>query len=153
MLREDQAFAANAARSLGDFQGYFGVSDGLRADFAALRRDFSGPAVAYQSACSLQHGQKITRQPKDLLVQCGFTVRDVPEAHLCCGSAGTYNILQPEIAAKLRERKAQNIERTGAGRDRDRQYRLHDPASPRDDDPGRAHRRAHRLGLRRSGAE
>jgi glycolate oxidase iron-sulfur subunit len=68
--------------------------------------------VAYHSACSLQHGQRIHREPKDLLAACGFLVKDVPEAHLCCGSAGTYNILQPGIAGRLRERKVRNIETT-----------------------------------------
>lgn len=67
--------------------------------------------VAYHSACSLQHGQKITVQPKALLAAAGFTVKDVPEAHLCCGSAGTYNLLQPEIATRLRDRKVANIAR------------------------------------------
>ncbi len=60
----------------------------------------------------MQHGQKITSLPKELLAKAGFTVRDVPEGHLCCGSAGTYNILQPEIAAELRERKIANILKT-----------------------------------------
>ena len=60
----------------------------------------------------MQHGQKITTLPKQLLAQAGFTVKDVPEGHLCCGSAGTYNILQPEIALQLRDRKVANIERT-----------------------------------------
>jgi glycolate oxidase iron-sulfur subunit len=67
--------------------------------------------VAYHSACSLQHGQKIVFQPKMLLEKAGFIVRDVPEGHLCCGSAGTYNIMQSEIATRLRARKAANIER------------------------------------------
>jgi glycolate oxidase iron-sulfur subunit len=70
--------------------------------------------VAYHSACSMQHGQKIMRQPKDLLSKAGFTVKEPLEGHLCCGSAGTYNIMQPEIAAKLRDRKVKNIEATGA---------------------------------------
>jgi glycolate oxidase iron-sulfur subunit len=70
--------------------------------------------VAYHSACSMQHGQKIVRQPKDLLSKAGFTVKEPLEGHLCCGSAGTYNIVQPEIAAKLRDRKVKNIEATGA---------------------------------------
>ena len=68
--------------------------------------------VAYHSACSMQHGQKIVRQPKDLLSKAGFTVKEPLEGHLCCGSAGTYNIMQPEIAAKLRDRKVKNIEAT-----------------------------------------
>ncbi len=72
------------------------------------------PLVAYHSACSLQHGQGITSEPKEVLAAAGFELRDVPEGHLCCGSAGTYNLLQPELAARLRERKVENIERTGA---------------------------------------
>ncbi len=71
-----------------------------------------GIRLAYHSACSMQHGQKIKEQPKRLLAAAGFTVVDVPEGHLCCGSAGTYNILQPEIAEKLRARKLANIART-----------------------------------------
>ncbi len=68
--------------------------------------------LAYHSACSLQHGQKIAAAPKRLLETCGFAVRDVPEGHLCCGSAGTYNILQPALARQLRDRKIANIEST-----------------------------------------
>ncbi|MPZ57195.1 MAG: glycolate oxidase subunit GlcF [Rhizobiales bacterium] len=66
--------------------------------------------VAYHSACSLQHGQKIDSAPKELLSKLGFVVEDVPEAHLCCGSAGTYNILQPDLAQRLRDRKIVHIE-------------------------------------------
>jgi glycolate oxidase iron-sulfur subunit len=114
MLRNDPAYAANAKRSsalaqdIAEFLAEFGI------DFGQFRTPSHGLTVAYQSACSLQHGQKITRQPKDLLAKCGFTVRDVPEGHLCCGSAGTYNILQPEIARRLRDRKIENIAKTGA---------------------------------------
>src|SRR5262249_61886664 len=67
--------------------------------------------VAYHAACSLQHGQRVIRQPKELLAKLGFTVADVPDGHLCCGSAGTYNILQPDFARRLRERKVGTIER------------------------------------------
>jgi len=67
--------------------------------------------VAYHAACSLQHGQKITGVPKELLCRAGFTVKDVPEGHLCCGSAGTYNILQSNIAKMLRARKVSYIEK------------------------------------------
>ena len=74
----------------------------------------TGQRVAHHSACSLQHGQSIRSEPKMLLKQAGFDVMDVPEGHLCCGSAGTYNLLQPEIAGKLRDRKVANIGRTGA---------------------------------------
>ncbi|MFT0860845.1 glycolate oxidase subunit GlcF [Ancylobacter sp. G4_0304] len=72
----------------------------------------AGTRVAYHSACSLQHGQKIKTAPKTLLQRAGFTVLEPAEGHLCCGSAGTYNILQPEIAGRLRARKVANIERT-----------------------------------------
>ena len=73
----------------------------------------TGQRVAYHSACSLQHGQRVRREPRDLLVAAGFDVADIPESHLCCGSAGTYNLLQPEIAVQLRDRKVANIARTG----------------------------------------
>jgi malate synthase/heterodisulfide reductase subunit B len=67
--------------------------------------------VAYHSACSMQHGQRITTLPKLLLEKAGFVVSDIPEGHICCGSAGTYNILQPEIATRLRDRKIRNIDK------------------------------------------
>jgi glycolate oxidase iron-sulfur subunit len=73
-----------------------------------------GLAIAYHSACSLQHGQSIRTQPKQLLQQAGFAVRDVPEGHICCGSAGTYSILQPDLSQRLKARKLGNIARTGA---------------------------------------
>lgn len=67
------------------------------------------PRVAYHSACSMQHGQKITSLPAELLAKAGFEVVTPPESHVCCGSAGTYNILQPELAGRLRDRKVRNI--------------------------------------------
>jgi glycolate oxidase iron-sulfur subunit len=70
---------------------------------------WSSLRVAYHSACSMQHGQQITEEPKQLLRDAGFTVLDIPEGHICCGSAGTYNILQPELAQQLRDRKTANI--------------------------------------------
>ncbi len=69
----------------------------------------TGQRVAYHSACSMQHGQRITAPPKQLLAAAGFDVREIPEGHLCCGSAGTYNLMQPAIAGTLRERKLANI--------------------------------------------
>lgn len=68
--------------------------------------------VAYHSACSMQHGQRVTEQPKKLLRDAGFVVKDVPEGHLCCGWAGTYQVLQPELSRRLRDRKVANIEST-----------------------------------------
>ena len=72
------------------------------------------PDIAVASPCSLQHGQGMHRELSALLATLGFVMKKVPEAHLCCGSAGTYNIMQPEIARRLRDRKAENIEKTGA---------------------------------------
>ena len=74
----------------------------------------TGLAVVYHSACSMQHGQKITAAPKNLLKQAGFTVKDPAEGHLCCGSAGTYNIMQPDISATLKARKVKNLKATKA---------------------------------------
>jgi glycolate oxidase iron-sulfur subunit len=66
--------------------------------------------VAYHAACSLQHGQRITSAPKTLLRKAGFTVVEPKDPHLCCGSAGTYNIMQPDIAATLRQRKLATLQ-------------------------------------------
>jgi glycolate oxidase iron-sulfur subunit len=76
-------------------------------------RPAPGLTVAYHAACSLQHGQQVTAQPKALLGRAGFAVVEPAEPHICCGSAGTYNLLQPEIAARLRERKLGNLRATG----------------------------------------
>jgi glycolate oxidase iron-sulfur subunit len=106
MLREDRDFAEPAARVSAlakDVTEYLGSLD-----LPAPQRR-SDLVIAYHSACSLQHGQKIVQLPKDLLSKNGFVVKDVPEGHLCCGSAGTYNILQPELAGRLRDRKIANI--------------------------------------------
>ena len=111
MLKSDPAYASKAAKISGlakDITEYLATLD------LPAPRLRTGLSVAYHSACSLQHGQKVTRQPKDLLTKAGFVVREPAEGHLCCGSAGTYNIMQPDIAAKLRDRKVRNIERTGA---------------------------------------
>ncbi len=65
--------------------------------------------LAYHDACSLQHGQKVKNQPRQLLAEAGFEVVEIPEAHICCGSAGTYNMLRPEMAAQLQARKVAHI--------------------------------------------
>ncbi len=108
MLQGDAAYAEKAKR----------VSD-LACDITEYLERVEMPEtafspnlrVAYHDACSLQHGQKVTQEPKRLLRAAGFDVADVPEGHLCCGSAGVYNILQPDIASRLRDRKVENIER------------------------------------------
>ncbi len=111
MLRDDPAYADKAktvSALTKDITEYLATLDLPEPEAPP------GVTVAYHSACSMQHGQKITRQPKALLQAAGFTVVDPAEGHLCCGSAGTYNILQPEIATTLRDRKVRNIEATGA---------------------------------------
>jgi glycolate oxidase iron-sulfur subunit len=108
MLRTEPAYAAAAARVSAlamDICEYLSHAD-LPPASAPERL-----VVAYHSACSLQHGQKVVREPKDVLSRLGFVVKDVPEGHLCCGSAGTYNILEPGIAKRLRARKVGNIEK------------------------------------------
>jgi glycolate oxidase iron-sulfur subunit len=106
LLRGDRDFAVPAARIsvlAKDITEYLG---GIALQPTQPQSDI---VIAYHSACSLQHGQKITLLPKELLSKNGFVVKDVPESHLCCGSAGTYNILQPDIANRLRDRKVANI--------------------------------------------
>ena len=107
MLRSDPAYAEKAARIAAlacDVTEYIATLD---------LRSGKLPApltVAYHAACSLQHGQKVVHEPVDLLRRSGFVVKQIPEGHLCCGSAGTYNILQPALADQLRARKLANIE-------------------------------------------
>src|SRR5258705_6778684 len=106
LLRTDSAYADKAARVS---RLALDISEYLSLLKLSSVRDTIGLVVAYHSACSLQHGQKIAHAPKELLSKNGFVVKDVPESHLCCGSAGTYNILQPDIANRLRDRKVANI--------------------------------------------
>ena len=109
MLRADPGYAGKAAkvsgltRDISEYLAQLGVMPPVTR---------SGLTVAFHSACSLQHGQRVHREPRDLLSACGFVVKEIAEAHLCCGSAGTYNILQPDIAGRLRDRKIGNIEKT-----------------------------------------
>ena len=110
MLRTDPKWAEKAAR-------VSALSKDVTEVLARLDLPEGAPkdlTVAYHSACSLQHGQKIGAGPKALLLRAGFAVVEPGEAHLCCGSAGTYNMLQPELATALGKRKAGNIEATKA---------------------------------------
>ena len=111
MFRKDAALKDDAARISAMALDVTEFIDTLDLSFASQPQ---APTIAYHSACSMQHGQKITTLPKELLRRAGFDVRDVSEAHLCCGSAGTYNILQPELAEKLLQRKIENIAKAGA---------------------------------------
>jgi glycolate oxidase iron-sulfur subunit len=108
MLRNDRAYAKRAAKISGlcrDVSEF--ISEIIKLEYV------SRPAikVAYHGACSLAHGQRVTEAPKTLLSQAGFMLIDIPEGHLCCGSAGTYNMLQPELANRLRDRKIANIDK------------------------------------------
>ena len=106
LLRSDPAYAAKAAkvsalaRDVSEFMAELGLRQPAQP---------TGQRVAYHAACSLQHGQRVIEQPKQLLGQAGFQVVEVPEGHICCGSAGTYNMLEPEIATQLRDRKVRHI--------------------------------------------
>ena len=112
LLADDPHYAQRAAtlaglcRDVSEVLAEFGLPETMKsADVATMR-------VAYHSACSLQHGQRIGGIPPALLQSAGFTVLAPAEGHLCCGSAGTYNLLQPELASQLGARKAANITRT-----------------------------------------
>jgi glycolate oxidase iron-sulfur subunit len=110
LLADDPAYAAKAARVSTLARDVSEYVAGLELPYAAPRP----LVVAYHAACTLQHGQGIVEPPKALLRRAGFSVRSPAEAHLCCGSAGTYNIMQPAMAAALRARKVANLERLKA---------------------------------------
>ncbi len=111
MLRGDPAYADKAARIAALARDATEILEeaGLRPPVAP---DAAGRAVTYHSACSMRHGQKLVAGPPELLRQAGFRVAEPREAHLCCGSAGTYNILEPEIAERLKARKLAHIAAT-----------------------------------------
>jgi glycolate oxidase iron-sulfur subunit len=110
LLRDDPLWAERAARIASLARDITEVMTELGLMPVALRER---PTVAYHSACSMQHGQKLDAPPRALLSAAGFDLLEVPEGHICCGSAGSYNILQPALAAQLRNRKLANIDRSG----------------------------------------
>jgi glycolate oxidase iron-sulfur subunit len=112
MLRSEPTYAEKAARIARLARDVTEVVATLGLRQPAEKLAVTKRRVAYHSACSMQHGQRLHAGPKELLAAAGFVPVDVPEGHLCCGSAGTYNLLQPEIAASLRERKLANISQT-----------------------------------------
>ena len=107
LLADDFVYAKRAARVAALALDPTEFLVGLDFKFSAPRKY----AVAYHAACSLQHGQKISEAPKLLLRRAGFEVWTPAESHLCCGSAGVYNILQPEIADALKARKLSHLNR------------------------------------------
>ena len=104
-MRTKAAKVSSLARDISEYLAALGIAPPQKP---------SNLTVAFHSACSLQHGQRVHREPRDLLAACGFVVKDIAEAHLCCGSAGTYNIMQPDIAGRLRDRKIGNIDKDRA---------------------------------------
>ena len=100
LLAEDAATVAGLAKDISEVLVTLGLPQGAP----------KGLRVAYHAACSLQHGQQIKTAPKDLLKRAGFEVVEPADSHLCCGSAGTYNLLQPEISADLKRRKVRTLE-------------------------------------------
>jgi glycolate oxidase iron-sulfur subunit len=102
-LRANAAKISALAQDLSEFLSSFGYTP---------TRPPPDLTVAYHAACSLQHGQQVTAEPKDLLQRAGFRVVEPKEPHICCGSAGTYNLLQPEIAGRLRSRKLGHLTAT-----------------------------------------
>lgn len=100
VLAEDAATVAALAKDISEVMMDLGIEGGKA---PRLR-------VAYHAACSLQHGQQIKTHPKTLLKRAGFEVMEPRDAHLCCGSAGTYNLMQPEISAQLKARKVETLE-------------------------------------------
>ncbi len=99
-LADDAARVSGIAMDVSEVLTKLGLPEG----------EAKGIRVAYHAACSLQHGQQIKTLPKDLLKRVGFEVVEPADSHLCCGSAGTYNLLQPEISGKLKERKVRTLE-------------------------------------------
>jgi glycolate oxidase iron-sulfur subunit len=97
---EDAASVAGLAMDISELLVKIGLPEGAP----------KGLRVAYHAACSLQHGQQVKTAPKDLLKRVGFEVVEPQDGHLCCGSAGTYNLLQPEISAQLKARKVATLE-------------------------------------------
>jgi glycolate oxidase iron-sulfur subunit len=97
---ERAAYVARLARDITEFIDEVGLMPPVL---------WTGLRIAYHAPCSLQHGQKLAELPLNLLEQAGYNILQIPEGHLCCGSAGTYNLLEPELSAELRERKLKNI--------------------------------------------
>jgi glycolate oxidase iron-sulfur subunit len=97
---ERAAYVSGLARDITEYVEQMGLMPPMM---------WTGLRIAYHAACSLQHGQKLDMLPRTLLNQAGFNIVEIPEGHLCCGSAGTYNLLEPDLSAQLRERKLGNI--------------------------------------------
>jgi glycolate oxidase iron-sulfur subunit len=114
LLAHDPAYAAKAERISALTLDLSEVLARFEAQLASRLAGREGPRVAYHPPCTLQHGQKIRGHAERLLALAGVDVQLCKDSHLCCGSAGTYSVLQPELSTQLRERKVANLEATGA---------------------------------------
>jgi glycolate oxidase iron-sulfur subunit len=88
------------------------LDENVKLNFIKTKEQSKSYKIAYHSACSMQHGQKIHDVPMNLIKKTGNKVFEIPEGHLCCGSAGTYNLLQVDIAKELLKNKISNINKT-----------------------------------------
>jgi len=108
LLRHDPAYAAKAQRVselTKDISEVISAEGPRLREARGERREAEKPRVAFHSPCSLQHGLKLNGKVESVLTGLGFELVAVPDAHLCCGSAGTYSILQPELSRRLRDNK------------------------------------------------
>jgi glycolate oxidase iron-sulfur subunit len=102
-LRKKAKIVSSLAKDVTEYLG-----KNIKLNYINQKKKFK---IAYHSACSMQHGQKIHKQPMDLLKKTGNEIVEIPDGHLCCGSAGTYNLLQDEMASELLKRKVSNIDK------------------------------------------
>ena len=112
LLRDDDKFKKKAKKIselTKDITEY--IDENVKLNFIAKSSNERKYRIAYHSACSMQHGQKVHNEPLNLIKKTGNEVFEIPEGHICCGSAGTYNLLQTEIAKKLLANKVINIEK------------------------------------------
>ena len=100
-LRKNAKHISELAKDVTEYLG-----KNIKLNFINNKKSYK---IAYHSACSMQHGQKVHQQPIDLLKDSGNNILEIPDGHLCCGSAGTYNLLQDKMASELLERKVENI--------------------------------------------
>jgi glycolate oxidase iron-sulfur subunit len=122
-LKDDPAYAEKArriaelTRDAGEYLAAFApmLADRLRAAMPAARDGAGAPPAVFHPPCTLQHWQQLRGVTEGLLAACGVTLAPFGEAHLCCGSAGTYSVLQPEIATRLRDRKLEHLQAPAPG--------------------------------------
>ncbi len=139
LLRDDPAYADKARRVAALARDSVEVIAAEWKRFAPLVAMDHGPQrVAFHSPCTLQHGQRLVGDVEEILEAIGLELTPVADSHLCCGSAGTYSILQPELAGAAQGQQARRAGGRRAGRHRDRQHRLPDPSRQRGDAPGAA---------------